>query len=87
MSWKSVRFSIYAVVAFILTMFAIIFAFKAGILFGILSIFLLAIPAMLQRKAVDEAGGTIDKVLAKFMVPALAVVITLGFIMSVAFWI
>ena len=44
------------------------------------------IPAGLQRKALDEASGTFDRVLAKFIVPALAVAIGLFFIMAIALW-
>ena len=54
---------------------------------GFIGILLLLIPARVQRAALDEAGGTFDKILAKYIVPALAIVITLLTIMSLALWI
>lgn len=87
MSWKSIRFSIYSLVLFAVVLFGIVNIFKFNILFGFLGILLLMLPAGLQRKAVDEASGTFDKIFAKFIVPALAVAIGLFFIMAIALWI
>ena len=87
MSWKSIRFSIYSLVLFAVVLFGIVNIIKFNILFGFLGILLLMLPAGLQRKAVDEASGTFDKIFAKFIVPALAVAIGLFFIMAIALWI
>lgn len=86
MSWKSIALSILSLILFAAVMFGIVNIFKYNILFGFLGILLLMIPAGLQRKALDEASGTFDRVFAKFIVPALAVAIGLFFIMAIALW-
>ena len=86
MSWKSIGLSILSLILFAAVMFGIVNIFKYNILFGFLGILLLMIPAGLQRKALDEASGTFDRVFAKFIVPALAVAIGLFFIMAIALW-
>ena len=87
MSGKSIRFSIYSIVLFVAVIFGIVFLFKFNILAGIAGIFLLFIPAKLQRIALEEASGTFDKILAKYIMPVLAVAITIVAIMSIALWI
>ena len=87
MSWKSIRFSLYAFVLFCVCVVGIIFIFKSSILFGVMAIVSLILPAMLQRKAIDEASGRIDKLIAKFIVPGLAVVAVFLAVMALAFWI
>ena len=87
MSWKSIRFSIYAVILFAGLLVGIVFLFKFHILLGIAGVVLLLIPAKLQRVAVGEASGRVDKIIAKFVVPGLAVLITLFAILSIALWI
>ena len=87
MSGKSIRFSIYAILLFVAVVFGIIFLFKFNFLMGIVGIVLLIFPAKLQRIALDESSGTMDKVIAKFVVPTLAVVVTLFAIMSLVLWI
>lgn len=86
MNWKSIALSILSLILFAAVMFGIVNIFKYNILFGFLGILLLMIPAGLQRKALDEASGTFDRVFAKFIVPALAVAIGLFFIMAIALW-
>ena len=54
------------------------------VLIGVVALIL---PAMLQRKALDEASGTFDKILAKYIVPALAIIATLFVILALALWI
>jgi len=87
MSGKSIRFSIYAVVLFALLIIAIINLFKFNILLGIAGVILLIFPAKLQRIALDEASGTADKIIAKYIAPALAVILTFFAIMAIAVWI
>ena len=87
MSWKSIRFSIYSIVLFAGVVLGIIFLFKFHFLMGIAGVVLLLIPAKLQRIALDESSGKIDKILAKYVVPAIAVVLTILAIMSIALWI
>ena len=87
MSKKSILFSILSILLFVASIFAIVFVFKTQFLLGIVSILLLFIPAFLQRKAIEEASGTVDKFIAKYVVLILAVVIGLIAIMALAFWI
>ena len=87
MSWKSIRFSIYSIIAMGLCLVALIFLFKSNFLMGMIGVVLLVIPGMLHRKALDEAGGRFDKILAKYVVPLLAVAVGFLTIMSIALWI
>lgn len=87
MSWKSLRFSLYAVLLFAAIMVGIVFLFKTHFLMVLIGVVVLIFPAKLQRIAVDEASGTIDKVIAKYVVPALAILLTFFTIMSLAVWI
>ena len=85
MSKKSIFLSILAMLVFAAVAVGIVLIFKMGILFGILGIFLLLIPAGIQRKALSEANGGFDKIFAKYFVPAFAVIATLVVIMSIYF--
>ena len=87
MNWKSVRFSIYSIILFIAVLGGIIFLFKTHFLMVLIGVVALILPAMLQRKALDEASGTFDKILAKYIVPALAIIATLFVILALALWI
>ena len=87
MSGKSILFSILSLVTLVLVIFGDVMLFKTNIAFGFLGILLLLIPAMFQRKALSEANGGFDKILAKFIVPILAVLAVFGAIMAIAFWI
>ena len=87
MSGKSIILSILSVLLFIVMVFAIVFLFKFTIIAGIAGFVLLIFPVMLQRKALSEASGIIDKMIAKFIVPILFLVLSFLAIMSVAFWI
>ena len=87
MSWKSLRFSLYSVLSMAGVMLGLIFLAKVNFLFLLLGIVLLFIPAKLQRIALDEASGAVDKLIAKFVVPALAILIVFLTIMSLAVWI
>ena len=87
MSGKSIILSILSVLLFIVMVFAIVFLFKFTIIAGIAGFVLLIFPVMLQRKALSEASGIIDKMIAKFIVPILFLVLSFLAIMGVAFWI
>ena len=87
MSGKSIRFSIYSIILFVGAVLGIIYIFKFNFLMGLVGIVLLFVPAYVQRKALGEASGKFDTILAKYIVPALAIVITLLAIMSLAIWI
>lgn len=86
MSGKSILLSIFSVLLFVVVVFVIAFAFSFNILIGFASIVLLILPVILQRKALDEASGIIDKLIAKFIVPVIFVLGALGAIFGIAFW-
>ncbi|MCH5148326.1 MAG: hypothetical protein J1G05_03050 [Clostridiales bacterium] len=86
MSGKSILLSILSVVLFIGVVFIIAFAISVNFLFGILALFLMIIPAALQRKALSSSRGIIDRLIAKIIVPILFVVIAFIAIFGVAFW-
>ena len=87
MNGKSVFLSFLSVVLFVGVVFAIVFLFKFMIIAGIAGIVLLIIPVIVQRKALDASTGILDKLIAKFIVPALFVVGAFLAIMGIAFWI
>lgn len=87
MSKKSILLSILSLLLFAAVLVGIIFLFKTHFMFVIIGILLFFFPVMMQKKAIDAANGRIDAIIAKFVVPALAVAMTFFAIMSVAFWI
>lgn len=87
MSKKSIFLSILSTLLFGGMLIAIVFLFKFNLLAGIAGVVLLIFPVMLQKKAIDEASGTADKIIAKYIVPALAIVLTFLCVMSLAVWI
>jgi len=87
MSKKSLFLSLLAILLFAGVLVGIIFLFKTHFMFVILGVLLFAFPVILRNKAMDAASGTLDKVIAKYIVPILAVVLTLFAILSMAFWI
>lgn len=87
MSGKSIILSILSVLLFVGVVFATVFMFKTSILLGILGIVLLIIPEIVRRKALSKSSGFLDKILAKFVVPVLFVVLTFIAIMAIGFWI
>ena len=86
MSWKSIFLSILSTVLFAGILVGIIYLFKVHFLMVLIGVVAFAIPVMVQKKAIDEASGRIDGVIAKFVVPALAVILTFLAIMSMAVW-
>ena len=87
MSGKSIVQSIISVLLFCATIVAIVFLFKTSILLGIAGIVLLIIPELIRRKALSNASGLIDKLIAKFIVPVLFLVLAFVSIMAAWFWI
>lgn len=87
MSKKSILLSILSLLLFAAVLVGIIFLFKTHFMFVIIGVLLFFFPVMMQKKAIDAANGKIDAIIAKFVVPALAVAMTFFAIMSVAFWI
>ncbi len=86
-SGKSIRFSLYSVLLTIAILIGCVFLFKAHFLLVLIGVVLLIFPAKLQRIALDEANGTIDKIIAKYVVPILAAAALLAVIFSLALWI
>lgn len=68
MSVKSIILSVISILLMFGTGFMIAYAFSAGILYGILSVFLILIPAIFERKALDAAEGVVDRFIAKYVV-------------------
>lgn len=87
MNGKSILLSVLSVILFIAVVFAIVFLFKFNIIMGIAGFVLMIIPAIFQRKALQAASGFLDKLIAKFIVPILFVVLGFLSIMAIAFWI
>jgi len=86
MSWKSIFLSILSMILYVGAAVGVVYVFKYNLLMGFLGILLLAIPVFVQKKAVDEASGRFDKILAKYLVPAFAVVATLVIILMLYFF-
>lgn len=87
MSGKSIFLSFLSVILFVGAVFAIVFLFKFTIIAGIAGVVLLIIPVAVQRKALSASTGILDRLIAKFLVPALFVAGTFLAIMGIAFWI
>ena len=86
MSGKSIFLSILAMIVYVGAAVGVVYVFRYNLLMGFLGILLLVIPVMIQKKAVDEANGGFDKILAKYLVPAFAVVATLVIILMLYFF-
>ena len=86
-SGKSIRFSIYSMLLTVAILVGLVFLFRVNFLLVIPGFVCLIFPAMLQRKALSESSGTIDKVLAKYIVPAFAGAALIALILSLALWI
>ncbi|MCH5147450.1 MAG: hypothetical protein J1F61_05565 [Clostridiales bacterium] len=75
MSWKSLLFSILSVLLFWGLLAVTVFLFSIYWILGILGIVMvLVIPAILVRKAIISANGILDKLIAKYVVPALMLI-------------
>ena len=87
MSWKSVVLSVLSILLFVGVVFTIVFFFKLFWIAGIAGIVLMIFPEILRRKASSEASGVVDKVIAKFVVRVLFVILALLSILAIGFWI
>ena len=87
MSKKSIFLSLLAFVLFCGVLVGIVFLFKTNALMVLIGIVAFILPVYIQKKAIDAATGRVDKVIAKYIVPALAVLATLFTILSIALWI
>ena len=75
MSGKSLLFSILSVLLFWGLLAVTVFLFAIYWILGILGIVMvLVIPAILVRKAIKSANGILDKLIAKYVVPALMLI-------------
>lgn len=75
MSGKSLLFSILSVLLFWGLLAVTVFLFSIYWILGILGIVMvLVIPAILVRKAIISANGILDKLIAKYVVPALMLI-------------
>ena len=87
MSGKSILYSVLAVVLASGLLFADVFLFGLNAVLGIVGIVLiLVIPGVLIRKAINEANGVLDKIIAKFIAPILIVIAGFFTIMAIFFW-
>lgn len=75
MSGKSLLLSILSVLLFWGLLAVTVFLFSIYWILGILGIVMvLVIPAILVRKAIISANGILDKLIAKYVVPALMLI-------------
>lgn len=87
MNWKSLLLSLLSTVLFCGILVGIVFLFKTHFLMVLIGVVAFILPVFVQKKAIDCASGRVDKIIAKFIVPALAIVATLFTILSLALWI
>lgn len=87
MSWRSIKYSLLAVLLTAVLLVADAFLFRINAVLGIIGIVLiLVVPGVLIRKARNNAEGLIDKLIAVIIVPALIVVVGFFTIMGITVW-
>lgn len=86
MSKKSLILSILSAFLFIGIIVGIVFMFKTQFIIGFISLFAILIPVSLNRKAISEANGKIDELVAKFLVPVIAFVGLIFVVLYFALW-
>ena len=86
MSGTSIFLSVLSVLTFVGVLFGLIFIFKMHALMVLPGLLLFGIPVAIRAKALDASSGRVDKAIAKFVVPALAVVAGFLMIMFINFW-
>lgn len=86
MSWKSIILSILSVITLLGVIVGVVFLFKVHIVAGIAGLLAVAVPVILNRKAVAAANGTFDKVLAKYIAPAVALVGIVFIVLLFTLW-
>ena len=75
MSKKSILYSVFAILSGAGLLLATTFLFAIEWILGVVGIVLvLVVPGVLVRKAIVNANGVFDKLLAKFITPILIVV-------------
>ena len=87
MSKKSLFLSFLAIILFCGVLVGIVFLFKTNVLMVLIGVVAFILPVYIQKKAIDSASGKVDGIIAKFVVPALAVLATLFTVLSIALWI
>lgn len=84
MSFKSILFSILTIVISAALFFVVAYMFAINIILGIVGIILWgAVNITLRHKAVSEATGLLDTLLAKYVVPILGALVIIGLILCV----
>ena len=86
MSFKSILLSILSLILFIAVVVGVVFLFKTQFILGFLGALLILIPIKLNRKAIDEANGNIDKAFAKYVVPVLVFVALIFVVLYFTLW-
>lgn len=87
MSWKSIKYSLLAVILTSVLLVGDMFLFGIQAILGIIGIVLiLIVPGALIRKAKNNAEGVIDKIIAYVVVPVLIIVVGFFTIMGIFVW-
>ena len=87
MSWRSIKYSLLAVILTSALLVGDAFLFGINTILGIAGIVLLLIVhGMLIRKATREAAGLIDKLIAVLIAPVLIVLVGFFTIMGIVVW-
>lgn len=87
MSWKSIKYSLLAVILTAGLLVGDAFLFGIETVLGIVGIVvLLIVPGVLLRKAKNNAAGLIDKLFAFLIAPALIVIVGFFTIMGIVVW-
>ena len=87
MSWRSIKYSILAVVLTAALLVGDTFLFGIETILGIIGIVLiLIVPGALLRKADRNANGPLDKLFSRLIAPALILIVGFLVIMSIFVW-
>ena len=87
MNWKSIRFSIYTILFFCGLLVCTVFLFQLDIMLGVFGIIALIVFApMLAKRAVSEASGKIDKLVAKLITPLVCAVAFVFLMLTLFLW-
>lgn len=83
MSFKSILLSVLSALLFLGVVVGEIFLFQSQFILGFVGLLLFIIPIKINRKAVEESNGLLDKLIACFAVP---VAILIGIVFIVLFF-
>ena len=84
MSWKSIMLSIFTIVLMSALLFGVLFLFRIYFVLGIIGIVVwIIVPGVLRRKAIKEASGILDTILAKYITPVLATLLAFATIIYI----